>query len=69
MAKRPRGPQTPPDDPAYVASWARQLVAAVGKREARRIMEGYGALAANRRLAKLDRDTARQRAEALAALL
>ena len=43
---------------AYVKAWARDLVAAAGKREARRILDDYKAIARNKELPKADRDIA-----------
>jgi len=68
MARKKR-PQAPPDDPEYVQQWARDLVGAVGKCEARRLMEDYQALADDKKLAKRDRAIAAQRAEILPGLL
>ena len=69
MSDPPRSHQISPDAPGYVAAWARDLLAAVGKREARRLVADYKAIAANRRLAKADRDIAAERAKALASLV
>ena len=66
---RPRSHDVPPDSPEYTAAWARDIVAAVGKREARKILGDYEALAANKRLAKADRDIAAERVDALENLL
>jgi hypothetical protein len=62
-------PQNPPDSPEYVEKWARELIAAAGKRQARTILGDYRALAENPRLAKYDRDVAEQRARILSGLL
>ena len=59
----------PPDDPEYVRQWAKDLVAAIGKREARTILERYRAFASNKRLSKYDRAVAEQRAKILGELL
>jgi len=53
----------------YVRAWARNLVAAVGKREARRILNDYKAISGNMRLAKADRDIAARRVRVLSRLL
>lgn len=53
----------------YVKAWASDLVAAVGKREARRILDDYKAISGNKRLAKADRDIAARRARILSRLL
>jgi len=58
-----------PGSPEYVEAWARDLIAAIGKGEARRILVDYRALADNKRLAKVDRETAAERVEALDSLL
>jgi len=68
MTSRPRSHNVP-DSPEYVKAWARDIVAAVGKREARKILGDYEALAANKRLAKADRDIAAERVDALENLL
>ena len=69
MSPTPKSHETPPDSPDYVATWARDLVAAVGKREARRILADYTSIADNKRLAKQDRNVAAERAKALERLL
>ena len=69
MPTRPRSHDVPPDSPEYVQAWARDIVEAVGKREARTILEDYQALANNKRLAKADRDIAAERVKALEKLL
>ena len=69
MSTQPRSHQIPPDSPKYVETWARDIVAAVGKREARKILADYRALADNKRLAKADRETATERVRALEKLL
>lgn len=51
--------------PEYVEAWARDLIAAIGKGEARRILVDYRALADNKRLARADRETAAERVKAL----
>ncbi len=62
---RPRSHDVPRDSPEYVAAWARDLVDAVGKREARLALAGYKAIAANKRLNKTDREVAVERVNAL----
>lgn len=69
MPTRPRSHDVPLDSPEYVLAWARDLVDAVGNREARTILADYQALAANKRLAKADRDIAAERVKALEKLL
>lgn len=68
--KRPskRSPK-PPDDPQYVEQWARDLVAAIGNRKARAILEDYRALAEDKKIAKRDRAVSAQRVEILEKLL
>ena len=66
---KPRSHEIPPDSPVYVGAWARDLVDAVGKREARLALAGYQAIAANKRLAKADREVAVERVKALEKLL
>ena len=61
--------QTAPDSPEYVEKWARELIAAVGKRQAHAILEGYRALSEKPKLAKYDRAVAKQRAIILSSLL
>lgn len=63
--KRPRSHDITPESPEYVAIWARDIVAAVGKREARTIVADYEAIAGNKRLTKADRDTAAEQVKAL----
>lgn len=65
MSKSPKSHEIPPDAPEYIEAWARDLVAAAGKREARTILADYRALANNKRLAKADRDIAADRVKAL----
>ncbi|HJN11633.1 MAG: hypothetical protein QGG09_11065 [Pirellulaceae bacterium] len=38
MPTRPRSHDVPPDSPEYIEAWARDLVAAIGKRKARLIL-------------------------------
>jgi hexokinase len=57
MPTRPRCHDVSPDSAEYVAAWARDLVDAVGKREARLALAGYQAIAAN--IACLDYSVAR----------
>jgi len=59
----------PPEEPEYVEYWARELVKAAGKRDARRILEDYRAIARNPRVSKRDRDIAKQRVKILAKIL
>lgn len=51
------------------ASWAKELVAVVGNREARRVLNEYRRLAQDRKLSKFDREEAKKRAFSLAKLL
>lgn len=68
MAK-PKSPQVALDSPKSVEAWARDLIVAVGKRQARTILADFRRLAADRRLTKEDRAIARKQAKALAELL
>ena len=62
---KPRSHEIPPDSPEYVEAWARDLIAAVGKREARLALAEYKAIAARKRLAKADRIVVVERIKAL----
>ena len=53
------------DPPTDIESWARQLVAAVGKQKARVILSDYRAISESRRSTKSDRKLADQRIQAL----
>ena len=65
MNTPPRSHKIAPDSPEYVEAWARDVIAAVGKREARRILADYMAIVDNKRLAKRDREVAAERVRAL----
>lgn len=69
MPNRPKSHEIDPDAPEDLATWAGELVAAIGKRQARKALEDYQRLAADRRLTKFDRAIARKQAKALAELL
>ena len=69
MTREPRSHDIAPDSPEYVQAWARDLVDAIGKREARTILADYKAISENKRLAKRDREIAAERANALESLL
>lgn len=69
MSDQPKSHEIPPDSPEYVAAWARDLETAVGKRELRKILADYKAIAENKRLAKRDRDVAAERVKALERIL
>jgi hypothetical protein len=69
MSNRSRSHQIAPDAAEYVDAWARDILAAVGKRDVRRLLADYKALADNKRLPKSDRNTAAERAKALEELL
>lgn len=69
MSKTPKSHDIPADAPEYVETWARDIVAAIGKREARKLLADYEALAGNKRLAKADRDVSTERVKALKKLL
>jgi hypothetical protein len=66
---RPKSHDIAPDSPQYVEIWARDLVAAVGKREARTILADYKAIAEDPKVTKHGRNAAAERAEALERLL
>ena len=62
MAKRPRPPAK--GEPAletteFVEAWARDLVVAVGKRQARKVLDDYERLAADKQLSAFDRAVAK----------
>jgi hypothetical protein len=59
----------PLDDSSDDLNWARQIIAAVGKREARRILDDYVAIYENPRVPKKDREIAECRAKALRSLM
>ena len=71
--KRPpskiRATRTTPDVHQSDDVWAADLVAAIGKREARRILGDYRRLARDPALSQFDRDVASSQAKALARLL
>ena len=58
-----------PDSAKYVARWARDVVAAIGKREARRVLADYEAIAEDPKVTKHGRATASQRAKSLKKLV
>ena len=55
------------DGPGDADRWARDLIRAVGKRQARGVLEDYRAIAADVKVTKTGRDIAAQRAKTLAA--
>ena len=61
MPSRTRSHDTPPAPPLYVEAWARDLIAAVGRREARRVLAHYKALAADPKVTKHGRAIAAER--------
>ena len=65
MASKKNRPQDSIESPEYVDRWAKELIRAAGKRDARSLFEDYKRLAADKRLAKYDRDVAAQRARIL----
>ncbi len=69
MLTNVRSHETLPDSLQYVEKWARDIVAVVGKREARRLLEDYRTIASNRRLPATDRENAIQRVNCLEKLL
>ncbi len=66
---RPRSHDVPTDSPEYVAAWARDLIAAIGKRNARLILGDYKARADDPKVTKHGRAVAAERAEILERLL
>lgn len=69
MSKPPKSHEIPLDSPEYVEAWARDLIAAVGKREARRLLAQYEGLASDPKVTKHGREAAAQRGKALKKLL
>ncbi|MDA1055799.1 MAG: hypothetical protein O3C40_35850 [Planctomycetota bacterium] len=69
MPTHPRSHDLPPDSPEYTEAWARDLIAAVGKREARLALANYKAIAADPKVTKQGRTAAAERAEILERLL
>lgn len=69
MPKRPRSHDLPPDSPKYVEAWARELIATAGKREARKVLAHYQALADDPKVTRHGREVAAERAEILEKLL
>lgn len=69
MDKPPRSHQIPPHAPEYTEAWARDIIAAAGKREARKILADYEALADDLKVTKRGREQAAERARALKKLL
>ncbi len=69
MPNRPRSHQIPPESPEYTAAWARDLIASIGKRQARQILADYRARADDPEVTKHGRDVAAERAETLERLL
>jgi len=64
------GTEAPENDlPNDIESWARQLVAAIGKRRAQAILDDYIAISKSRRSTKSDRKLADQRIQALSDLV
>ena len=66
---KPRRPVKPEDSLEYVEGWARELIAAIGKHEARRILANYRVLAEDPKVTKHGRKTASERAEVLKRIL
>lgn len=64
MVKKKRS-QNAIESPEYVEQWAQDIITFAGKREARRLLEGYKGIASDKRVAKYDRDVAAQRARIL----
>ena len=57
------------DSPEYLATWAKTLVRAVGKREARLALAEYKRLAADPNVTERGREIAAQRAKILSTLV
>ena len=55
--------------PRQIKQWAEALIVAVGKRQARTVLEDYRRLAADRKLTKFDRSIAKERATILAEMM
>jgi len=53
------------DTPEYLRTWAKELVKAAGKREARLAAAEYRTISANKRVPAADRKSAIKRAEAI----
>ena len=66
---KPRSHDVPPDSPEYIEAWARDIVATVGKREARLILADYRERADDPKVTKHGRAVAAERAETLERLL
>ena len=69
MAKELRSHQIPHDSPEYDEAWAKDVIAAIGKREARKILADYQVIANNKRVPKSDRKLAEERAKTLGKFL
>jgi hypothetical protein len=69
MNKPPQSHGISPDAPEYVETWARDLIAAAGKREARKLLADYEALAGDTKVTKHGQKQAAARAKALRKLL
>ena len=69
MHNPPKSHRIATDAPECVHAWARNILAAVGKRQTRAILGDYEAIAGNTRLAKRDREKAAERAKALRKVL
>ena len=65
MPNQPRSHDIPPDSPEYTGAWARDLIAAIGKRQARLILADYRARADDPKVTKHGRAIAAERAEIL----
>ncbi len=69
MPNQPRSHAIPPDSPEYTEAWARDLIAAIGKRKARLILADYRARVDDPKVTKHGRAVAAERAEVLESLL
>jgi hypothetical protein len=67
--KRRAQHQENPETPESVEAWARDLIAAISKRQARAVLDDFLRLAADTQLSALDRAIARQRAKILSDFL
>jgi len=65
MTDRVRSHEIASDDQQYTETWARDILAAVGKREARRILADYRKIADDPRVRKKSREIAKERADNL----
>ena len=69
MAKSPRRHGITQDAPNYLAEWAEALLATAGRREARRILADYKAIAGDPKTTKHGREIAEERIKVLERLI